>query len=139
MSLVRTRLLGFLDDLRRTNVMLTRCRAGMVIVTNRPFMKLKAIEDTLLGKLCSHWEHVCGRDGTWTDWRDVAEVISDLPGAPGGARTNPHASVPYHQPVQKAIAVARDASSSSHRLRAACAGWDCAPWKTRLESSRWAC
>jgi regulator of nonsense transcripts 1 len=37
-SLVRSRGLGFLDNLRRTNVMLTRCKKGMFIITSRKFM-----------------------------------------------------------------------------------------------------
>lgn len=96
--------------------MLTRCKAGLIIVTSRAFMKLRPVEDTLLGRLCAHWEWMCGRDGTWTDWRDVADVVADLPGVTGGARSNPNSAVSYHQPVQKAIAVAREASS--HRRNA---------------------
>lgn len=37
-SLVRSRGLGFLDNLRRTNVMLTRCKQGMYIITSKKFM-----------------------------------------------------------------------------------------------------
>ncbi|KAJ2926342.1 hypothetical protein H1R20_g10754, partial [Candolleomyces eurysporus] len=37
-SLVRSRELGFLKNLRRTNVMLTRCKKGMYIITSCKFM-----------------------------------------------------------------------------------------------------
>lgn len=110
-SVVRTSGPGFLVSRNRVNVMLTRCKAGLIIVTSRAFMKLRSVEDTLLGQLCTHWERMCGRDGTWTDWRDVADVVADLPGVSGGARSNPNSVVSYHQPVQKAIAAACEASS----------------------------
>ncbi|KAJ3570490.1 hypothetical protein NP233_g4368 [Leucocoprinus birnbaumii] len=37
-SLVRTNRIGFLRELRRVNVMLTRCKKGMIICTNRGFI-----------------------------------------------------------------------------------------------------
>ncbi|XP_006459086.1 hypothetical protein AGABI2DRAFT_53060, partial [Agaricus bisporus var. bisporus H97] len=37
-SLVRTKRVGFLADLRRLNVMLTRCKKGMIICTDRIFV-----------------------------------------------------------------------------------------------------
>ncbi|KIY44152.1 hypothetical protein FISHEDRAFT_52091, partial [Fistulina hepatica ATCC 64428] len=49
-SLVRVKGLGFLNNMRRTNVMLTRCRKGMIIVTNKRFLQTIAA-DTLVGKL----------------------------------------------------------------------------------------
>ena len=51
---MRTRLLGFLDDLRRTNVMLTRCKRGMFIVTNWEFVFTKA-SNTLVGRMAAAW------------------------------------------------------------------------------------
>jgi regulator of nonsense transcripts 1 len=50
-SLVRTKQLGFLKDLRRTNVMLTRCKKGMYIVCNRSFLGGKNGSSCLAGKL----------------------------------------------------------------------------------------
>ncbi|EPQ54165.1 hypothetical protein GLOTRDRAFT_21752, partial [Gloeophyllum trabeum ATCC 11539] len=50
LSLVRTRDIGFLQDLRRTNVMLTRCRRGMFICTSRAFME-GAGATTLVGQM----------------------------------------------------------------------------------------
>lgn len=38
LSLVRSRGLGFLENVRRTNVMLTRCKRGMFIITSKKFM-----------------------------------------------------------------------------------------------------
>lgn len=49
-SVVRTEKVGFLNNMRRTNVMLSRCKRGMVICTSRAFAEGKA-KDTLLGKL----------------------------------------------------------------------------------------
>ncbi|EED85947.1 predicted protein [Postia placenta Mad-698-R] len=49
-SLVRTKDLGFLTDLRRTNVMLTRCKRGMYICTSWEFIQVIA-KETLVGKM----------------------------------------------------------------------------------------
>jgi hypothetical protein len=38
-SVVRHRELGFLQDLRRTNVMLTRCKTGMFICTSKSYLE----------------------------------------------------------------------------------------------------
>ncbi len=54
-SLVRTQQLGFLKDLRRTNVMLTRCKRGMYIVTDWDFVFKKAT-DTLVGRMAAAWD-----------------------------------------------------------------------------------
>jgi len=55
-SLVRSaNKLGFLQENRRVNVMLTRCKKGMVIVTNRVFVRGVA-KDSLVGKLERHME-----------------------------------------------------------------------------------
>ncbi|KAG1804546.1 AAA domain-containing protein [Suillus subaureus] len=55
-SLVRSTVLGFLADLRRTNVMLTRCKKGMIICTNQKFMK-GAGRNSLVGSLLKYYEH----------------------------------------------------------------------------------
>jgi superfamily I DNA and/or RNA helicase len=49
-SLVRSRELGFLDNVRRTNVMLTRCKRGQFIVTSKTFLAGKGAS-TLVGTL----------------------------------------------------------------------------------------
>lgn len=60
-SLVRTKIQGFLANLRRINVMLTRCKVKMIICCNIPFLTTAA-DDTLVGKLAAEWasadEHV---------------------------------------------------------------------------------
>lgn len=50
-SVVRTKSPGFLVDERRTNVMLTRCKKGMVILANRKFLSDGKARDTLMYKL----------------------------------------------------------------------------------------
>ncbi|KAJ7095570.1 AAA domain-containing protein, partial [Mycena epipterygia] len=53
-SVVRTTQPGFLRSLNRMNVMLTRARAGMVLVTNAAFLH-GAGGPTLLGQLARYW------------------------------------------------------------------------------------
>ena len=53
-SLVRTHELGFLTDLRRTNVMLTRCKKGMYICSRWDFVKGVAA-NTLVGQMAKNW------------------------------------------------------------------------------------
>lgn len=55
-SLVRSRGLGFLDNERRMNVMLSRCRQSMLICSSRNYLSLPAVRGTLVGdvSLC-HW------------------------------------------------------------------------------------
>jgi len=80
---VRTEAAGFLKSIERVNVILTRCKRGMVIVTNRNFLKTS---HTLLGELAYHWETTHGQSKTWIDWRLVAEQKADLPGVRGHHR-----------------------------------------------------
>jgi regulator of nonsense transcripts 1 len=49
-SLVRSAKLGFLTDVRRVNVMLTRCKKGMIICSSRTFLEGPAA-NTLVGKM----------------------------------------------------------------------------------------
>jgi regulator of nonsense transcripts 1 len=57
-SLVRSRDLGFLADMRRMNVMLSRCKKGMVIFTNKAYIeKYAGPGKSLIGKLiCNYYE-----------------------------------------------------------------------------------
>lgn len=49
-SLVRSEKIGFMKEMRRVNVMLTRCKIGMVICTSRSFIASQASQ-SLIGKL----------------------------------------------------------------------------------------
>jgi hypothetical protein len=64
-SLVRTNNLGFLKEPRRINVMLSRCKKGMIICTNRRFIEGKA-KTSLVGKLAQSLG-----EKTWVDARRV--------------------------------------------------------------------
>ncbi|CCM06043.1 uncharacterized protein FIBRA_08289 [Fibroporia radiculosa] len=77
-STVRTGGPGFLRSQARTNVMLTRCTAGMVIVTNRQFFN-NGGRDTLLGKLAEYWVGIRGREATWTSPMLIAGRTAKLP------------------------------------------------------------
>jgi regulator of nonsense transcripts 1 len=52
LSTVRTERIGFLAEVRRVNVMLTRCKKGMVICTNRAFLE-GAAKESLVGLLAA--------------------------------------------------------------------------------------
>ena len=80
-SPTRTTRPGFLAVQSRTNVMLTRCKAGMIIVSNS-FFASSCAEWTLLGRLVHHWEELRPSGSIWIDWRRIAEGSVDLPGAP---------------------------------------------------------
>ncbi|KAI1784393.1 P-loop containing nucleoside triphosphate hydrolase protein [Ganoderma leucocontextum] len=82
-SVVRTSAPGFLKSLNRMNVMLTRCQAGMVLVTSRAFLCGPA-HKTLLGRLAEHWGVLSGADVTWVDAMRVADGKARLPGAGQG-------------------------------------------------------
>lgn len=81
-SLTRTKRLGFLQSLHRMNVMLSRCRCGVVIITNKEFIRQPASQHTLLAKLSQHVEKRLGKL-SWISWRDVAEHKANLPGTSG--------------------------------------------------------
>lgn len=66
-SLVRTRELGFLTNLRRTNVMLTRCKKGMFIVSSQKFLTGVG-SSTLVGTFVKK----LGPEA-WLDMKDVEE------------------------------------------------------------------
>lgn len=78
LSSVRTQKPGFLKSLPRMNVALTRCRKGMVIVTNKGFLQGLG-KSTLLGKLCHVWS--LNREA-WVDWRIMLGTEVELPGIP---------------------------------------------------------
>ncbi|KAG9314976.1 P-loop containing nucleoside triphosphate hydrolase protein [Chiua virens] len=69
-SLVRSRDLGFLSDLRRMNVMLSRCKRGMVIFTSKAYIEKYAGSDkSLIGKLKHDWYD--SEDSSWIEVGDL--------------------------------------------------------------------
>jgi AAA domain len=55
-SLVRTEAMGFLQNNRRANVLLTRCKKGMFVMTSRELMMKDRSRGTLLGKFAYTWD-----------------------------------------------------------------------------------
>ncbi|KAJ3710027.1 hypothetical protein FB446DRAFT_689695 [Lentinula raphanica] len=62
------------------NVMLTRCRRGMVIVSSKFFLQ-RIAQKTLVGQLAGYWTAQEGVNA-WVNTRDVMNSRVDLPGAP---------------------------------------------------------
>ena len=82
-SAVRTSGAGFMKSLNRMNVMLTRCQAGMVIVTKRAFLHHTSTgKKALLGALAEHWQKRVGPADAWADAMEVADGRTNLPSAP---------------------------------------------------------
>lgn len=83
-SLVRSDQVGFLYLKQRMNVMLTRCRRGMVIVSSRSFLEGVA-RDTLVGILSAYWS--VSQKGEerepWVSADDIMNQRVHLPGSPG--------------------------------------------------------
>lgn len=71
-STVRTRSLGFLKNLRRTNVMLTRCKRGMFICSNKAFLEKDGAK-SLVGEMAAEF----GEKG-WVDAKDLEEFLTGL-------------------------------------------------------------
>jgi hypothetical protein len=70
---------GFLTSQPRMNVSLTRCKKGMVVVTDKAFLQ-RAGKRTLLGKLCHTWSR---RHNTcWIGWKAMLNNSVALPGLP---------------------------------------------------------
>ena len=65
-SVVRSRNIGFLQNERRTNVMLTRCKQSMIICTGRAFMSSAQASRTLIGRLAASLG-----PGAWIEGRNV--------------------------------------------------------------------
>jgi superfamily I DNA and/or RNA helicase len=64
-SVVRSRGLGFLTNLRRTNVMLSRCKKGMFIVSSQQFLNGIGA-DTLVGQFLKDMA-----PATWLNYGDI--------------------------------------------------------------------
>lgn len=69
-SIVRSQAIGFLKSLRRTNVMLTRCKKAMYIVTNKLFLTSGSGRNSLVGNLAEN----LGEEG----WITINEVEKSL-------------------------------------------------------------
>ncbi|KAH9983329.1 AAA domain-containing protein, partial [Russula compacta] len=65
-SVVRSKALGFLSSLRRTNVMLTRCQRSMYIVSSWAFLDGKGA-DSLVGRMAAELGQ---RPGAWLTLND---------------------------------------------------------------------
>lgn len=90
--------------MNRSNVMLTRCKAGMIIVSNQGFLMFGGAQHTLLGHLSQHW---LGAGRSWIDWREVAEGKATMPGVPV------HACKPQVIPTQTELQTSPSLRSSS--------------------------
>jgi hypothetical protein len=66
-SLVRTKELGFMTSLQRTNVMLTRCQRGMYIVSSKAFLQGSGA-NSLVGMMAAE---LGTRPGAWLTRRDI--------------------------------------------------------------------
>lgn len=127
-SIVRTEKPGFLTSEQRVNVMLTRCKEGMVIVSGRAFLHKPNVKKTLLGRLCNYWEEQHGgKDATWRGWRDVAEGRASLPGgdSPAGGTKATKAKAPQIAVLGRSLLEKgmREHPSSSGRHQApSCSG-----------------
>lgn len=64
--------LGFLSNLRRTNVMLTRCKRGMFICSSRAYLEKDGAQ-SLVGELAAEF----GEKG-WVDMKDLEDVLLQL-------------------------------------------------------------
>ncbi|KAF8483857.1 hypothetical protein DFH94DRAFT_646017 [Russula ochroleuca] len=60
------------------NVALTRCRKGMVVVTDKCF--LQRMGNMLLGELCHTWSQ--RHEACWIDWKAMLNNSAALPGLP---------------------------------------------------------
>jgi len=71
-SIVRSEKLGFLRENRRVNVMLTRCKRGMIILTSRAFIEGKA-SLSLVGSLAKELG-----PRAWIDSKTVNGIFNSL-------------------------------------------------------------
>ena len=67
-SLVRSEKVGFLKNLRRTNVLLTRCKQSMIICTSKAFLNRGEASKSLVGKLAAEYAR---EPGLWLSRKDI--------------------------------------------------------------------
>lgn len=101
--------------MNRLNVMLTRCKKGMVIVANKDFLATSG-SHTLVADFASHWKNTYGH-AAWADWKGVADASVDVPGVPA--------------PNPRGRATGRGALDPRIRIRK-CVPWD---WIDEFESA----
>jgi AAA domain len=69
-SVVRSDRPGFLKNERRMNVMLSRCKASMIICSSKAFLHEKNISSTLVGKLARECAERSG-PGAWITMEQI--------------------------------------------------------------------
>lgn len=65
---MRTNDLGFLEDLRRTNVMLTRCKECLFVISSWDFLINGPGAHSLVGKMAANMG-----DESWISLQDIEE------------------------------------------------------------------
>ena len=111
LSSVRTHHPGFLKSQPRMNVALTRCRKGMVVVTDKRFLE-RVGRSMLLGKLCSTWSQ--RYEACWIDWKAMLNNSVALPGLPLPLPP----PIPVHGMLVPELAVQRLALYRSQQVQA---------------------
>lgn len=106
--------------------MLSRCKKGMVVVTNRDFL-VGSGSKTLLGKMSRRWSSIAGRE-IWISWRDVMNGCVDLPGANAPKPLDEVAQITASLPrLALGTVTSPPAISGNHRSVSTTPGASCAP------------
>ncbi len=119
-SVVRTTAPGFLHSRNRTNVMLTCCKRGLVLVSKRDFL-IGPGRTTLLGELAQRWYRSAQRpNDVWINALELSDGGTSLPGVPGAsgrpaimAALRPIPSAPFHWPMRSASAASLAGNAGS--------------------------
>ncbi|KAG8830151.1 hypothetical protein FRC17_005343 [Serendipita sp. 399] len=77
-TLVRTKAMGFLDNNRRANVLLTRCKKGMFVISNKALMLAppKGSTEVLLQRYALEWTAQMQRLGRqWYTYQDLENEV----------------------------------------------------------------
>ena len=93
------------------NVALTRCRKGMVVVTDRLFLQ-GAGRSTLLGQLCHTWSH---HRNVWIEWKAMLNGSVALPGLPGSPSNTLQVSHAVPAPTSSRTAPVSASTSTPQR------------------------
>jgi len=73
-SLVRTVSIGFLNNNRRANVLLTRCKKGMFVLCSRTLMTGRTAQTTLLGEFAARWQAEQDKSA-WPNYQDLVDGV----------------------------------------------------------------